>query len=40
VLPSTYVVGPDGALRYSVIGELDWADDAATAGVLRLVPAK
>jgi thiol-disulfide isomerase/thioredoxin len=25
VLPATYIVGPDGRIRYSHFGELDWA---------------
>jgi thiol-disulfide isomerase/thioredoxin len=25
LLPATYIVGPDGALRYRHIGELDWS---------------
>src|SRR3954468_6613484 len=27
LLPATYVIGPDGAIRYSVLGEVDWASD-------------
>jgi thiol-disulfide isomerase/thioredoxin len=27
VLPASYVVGPDGAIRYSYFGDLDWASD-------------
>jgi len=26
VLPASFLIGPDGAIRYSVVGELDWAD--------------
>jgi len=29
VLPSSFLIGPDGRVRYSVIGEIDWASDDA-----------
>ena len=32
------VVGPDGQVRYSVIGELDWTADDVVAVVRRLLP--
>jgi len=34
VLPGSYLIGPDGRVRYSVIGELDWATETAV-GVVR-----
>ncbi len=40
VLPTSFVIGPDGSIRYSVIGDLDWADEVAAKGLVRLVPAK
>jgi peroxiredoxin len=27
LLPASYVIGPDGVIRYSVLGEVDWASD-------------
>jgi thiol-disulfide isomerase/thioredoxin len=27
VLPATYIVGPDGRIRYSYFGDLDWSSD-------------
>jgi thiol-disulfide isomerase/thioredoxin len=27
VLPASYVVGPDGVIRYSALGALDWSSD-------------
>ena len=27
VLPASFLVGPDGAIRYSVLGEVDWSSD-------------
>ena len=29
VLPSSFLIGPDGRVRYSVIGEIDWASQSA-----------
>ena len=40
VLPTSFVIAPDGSIRYSVIGDLNWVDEFATAGLLRLVPAQ
>jgi hypothetical protein len=38
VLPTSFVIAPDGSVRYSVVGELNWADDSAAIGLIRLVP--
>ncbi len=41
VLPATYIVGPDGRIRYSHFGELDWSSDAVRQrieGLLEAVP--
>jgi peroxiredoxin len=38
ILPQSFLVGPDGRVRYSVIGELDWASDAIVEAVRRLLP--
>ncbi len=27
VLPATFLIGPDGAIRYSYLGDLDWSSD-------------
>jgi peroxiredoxin len=27
VLPASFLVGPDGAIRYSVLGEVDWSSE-------------
>ena len=38
VLPSSFLIGPDGRVRYGVIGEIDWASDDAievVQGLLR-----
>ena len=38
VLPASFLVGPDGRVRYAVIGEYDWEQDAARKAVLALLP--
>ena len=37
VLPSSFLVGPDGHVRYSVIGEIDWAQAHAVEIVQSLL---
>ena len=39
VLPTSFVIGVDGRIRYSVVGEINWADEKAVLDLLRLVPA-
>jgi thiol-disulfide isomerase/thioredoxin len=38
VLPVSFVVGPDGAIRYSAIGELDWSDEKVSRAIAALLP--
>ena len=38
VLPASFLVGPDGRIRYAVIGEYDWTQDAARKAILSLLP--
>ena len=40
VLPGSFLVGADGQVRYSVIGEIDWASDDAVRTVRALLPAR
>lgn len=37
LLPATYIVGPDGAIRYRHLGELDWSRPEVRAAVLALL---
>jgi thiol-disulfide isomerase/thioredoxin len=37
LLPTSYVVAPDGQVRYSVLGEIDWSGDAAVSTVRELL---
>lgn len=37
VLPASFLVGPDGRVRFHAIGEIDWAADATVAAIRRLL---
>jgi peroxiredoxin len=37
VMPSSFLVGPDGRIRYRVVGEIDWMSDAVIDAVSRLM---
>ena len=37
VLPASYLVGPDGAIRYSYFGDLDWSSDEVRARIESLM---
>jgi thiol-disulfide isomerase/thioredoxin len=37
LLPATYIVGPDGAIRYRHLGELDWSKPEVRAAILALL---
>ena len=38
VLPASYVVGPDGRIRYSLVGDLDWSHDHVVRRISELFP--
>jgi thiol-disulfide isomerase/thioredoxin len=38
VLPATFLVGPDGAIRYFYYGELDWSGGEARSRIEALMP--
>ncbi|MGH9579047.1 MAG: TlpA disulfide reductase family protein, partial [Terriglobales bacterium] len=38
ILPASFLVGPDGRIRYSVLGEIDWSQDRVRTKVLGLLP--
>jgi peroxiredoxin len=40
VLPSTFLIGPDGRVRYRVIGDMDWNSEPAVAVIDRLLGGK
>jgi peroxiredoxin len=37
LLPATFIIGPDGAIRYTHLGELDWARDDVRALLEKLM---
>lgn len=37
-LPSTYIVGPDGTIRYRYVGALDWSTPAVRGAITDLMP--
>jgi thiol-disulfide isomerase/thioredoxin len=38
ILPATYLVGPDGRIRYYFVGELDWSKESVRRAVTGLLP--
>jgi peroxiredoxin len=38
VLPASYLIGPDGKIRYSYLGELDWSSAEVRARIEMLIP--
>ena len=38
ILPMTYIVGPDGKIRYSYVGELDWSQEKVRRTIAALLP--
>lgn len=40
VLPASFVVGPDGRVRYAAVGELDWSAPPAVERITALLPAR
>jgi len=38
ILPASFLVGPDGRIRYSVLGEIDWTEQRVREAILRLMP--
>jgi hypothetical protein len=37
VLPATFIVGPDGVVRYQYFGELDWAKPEIREQIVKLL---
>ena len=38
VLPATFIIGPDGGIRYSYAGELDWSEPRIVGLITALMP--
>jgi peroxiredoxin len=37
VMPTTFLVGPDGRIRYRLLGDIDWNTDAVAGVVSQLM---
>lgn len=38
ILPASYVIGADGKIRYSLVGELDWGHELVVSRIAELLP--
>ena len=38
ILPASFLIGADGRIRYSTVGELDWSQDTVRRAVVALLP--
>lgn len=38
VLPASFVVGPDGRIRYSLVGEINWDHELVVSRIAELLP--
>ena len=38
VLPISFLVGPEGRIRYSVVGEIDWTQERVRKAIVGLMP--
>ena len=38
LLPASFLVGPDGRIRYSVVGGIDWTEDRVRKTIFALMP--
>ena len=38
ILPASFVIGPDGRIRYSLVGDLDWSQDHVVSRIAELHP--
>ena len=38
ILPATFIVGPDGRIRYSLIGEINWGHEHVVSRISELLP--
>ncbi len=38
LLPMSFLIGPDGSIRYSVLGEIDWTQERVRKIILALMP--
>jgi hypothetical protein len=38
ILPASYVIAPDGGIRYSLVGDLDWGHERVVKRISELLP--
>ena len=38
LLPVSFLVGPDGRIRYTVVGGIDWTEERVRKAILALMP--
>jgi len=38
ILPASFIIGPDGRIRYSLVGELDWGHELVVSRITELLP--
>ena len=38
ILPASYVIGPDGKIRYTLVGEINWGHDLVVSRISELLP--
>jgi len=38
ILPASFLIGPDGQIRYAALGELDWGDEKVRGAISALMP--
>jgi thiol-disulfide isomerase/thioredoxin len=40
ILPASYIIGANGRIRYSLVGEIDWDHELIVSRIAELLPAK
>jgi thiol-disulfide isomerase/thioredoxin len=40
ILPASFVIGPDGRIRYTLVGEINWDNEHVVARISELLPSK
>jgi len=40
VLPASFVIGPDGRIRYNLVGEINWDHDLVVSRIAELMPSR
>jgi len=40
VMPTSFIIGPDGRTRYQVVGDMDWISERALAAINELIAGK